>query len=173
MIVSLLDRFRRIERPPKRERQPPPPGSGAELDRFGPEPPPRLELLDAGAGERPFTRCMRCGMDHHIFATECTGCGASLDTAAQHEFNARLWSKRQEDAARETCAAGERQARQAQADAELSAARRAMGEALAREVGEHERRRLEIGRWRGRIEVSGMLLLDLLAWLWRLLVRRG
>jgi hypothetical protein len=125
-------------------------GSGASLERFGPEPDPSIELVEAGAGERPFTRCMRCGMDHHVFATECSGCGASLDTAPQHEFNERLWERRQEEAAREERAAAERKALQDRAEAEQSEARRAMGEELAREVGQRERRRLasELG-WGG------------------------
>jgi len=175
--VSLLDRFRRIERPRserpgapadpggetsgrfegvERPTHPPasPRSSGADLDRFGPEPPPRIELLETTASERPFTRCMRCGMDHHVFATECTGCGASLDTAAQREFNERLWARRLEEAARDARAAEELRSMRARADGELSAARRAMGEELAREVGASERARLAaeergagFGRW--------------------------
>jgi hypothetical protein len=117
-------------------------GSGASLERFGPDPDPSLELVESAAGERPFTRCMRCGMDHHLFATGCSGCGASLDTAAQHEFNERLWERRQEETVREERAAAERRALQDRAEAELSEARRAMGEELAREVGQRERRRL-------------------------------
>jgi hypothetical protein len=121
----------------------PPPGSGAELGRFGPEPPPQLELLETSAGARPFTRCMRCGMDHGVFATACTGCGASLDTAAQRDFNERLWARRQEESAREARAAEERRAMAAREAAELASARRAMGEELAREVGRRERLRLD------------------------------
>ena len=143
------ERFGSVERP--RRAAAAPPASGAELERFGPEPPPRIELLETASGERPFTRCMRCGMDHTVFATECTGCGASLDTGPQREFNERLWARRQEEAKRETAASEGLRALRARADAEAAQARRAMGEALAREVGDRERRRLdadERGSWR-------------------------
>jgi hypothetical protein len=161
--VSLLDRFRRIER----SRQEPPapavdpetaeriesverpgrtPGapssSGADLDRFAPPPPPPIELVETDADQRPFTRCMRCGMDHNVFATECAGCGASLDTQAQRDFNERLWRQRQGEREVEARMAAEREELRARAEAELAASRRAMGEALAREVGERERARL-------------------------------
>src|SRR5512133_3121239 len=169
--MSRLPRFLRIERPRSErrddvdpspetaerfggvERPGPRPGaprsSGADLGRFGPEPEPRIELLQTDASDRPFTRCMRCGMDHNVFATSCSGCGASLDTAPQRAFNEARWAKRQEDAARE-----------ARAEAELSAARRSMGEELAREVGRRERRRLGVdegfgGGW-GRGSRSGI-----------------
>jgi len=149
------ERFEGVERPgPAPEA---PRTSGAELDRFGPEPPPRIELVEAASGERPFTRCMRCGMDHNVFATECGGCGASLDTAAQREFNEKLWAKRQEEAAREARAASERNEIQARADSELAAARRAMGEALAREVGRRERRRLGVEEWQSGDGWGGLL----------------
>jgi ribosomal protein L37E len=120
----------------------PPRSSGADLDRFGAEPPPSLDLVEAGAGARPFTRCMRCGMDHNVLAAECAGCGAGLDTGPQRAFNEELWARRQEEAAGEARAEAERREAQARADAELARARRAMGEAIAREVGERERRRL-------------------------------
>jgi hypothetical protein len=160
-------RFGNVERPGRGELA----GgeSGAHLGRFAPAPEPGIELLETDAGERPFTRCMRCGMDHHVFATECTGCGASLDTAPQREFNERLWAERQAEAGIDARAAAERQARQAREAVELAQARRAMGEALAREVGERERRRLGLEGWgRGGPGV----VLDLLGWLWRI-VRRG
>jgi len=137
---ATAERFEGVERPgPSPEA---PRSTGADLDRFGPEPPPSIELVEAGPGERPFTRCMRCGMDHNVFATGCSGCGASLDTEAQREFNEKLWARRQEEAAREARAEGERRELQARSAAELAQARRAMGEEIAREVGERERWRL-------------------------------
>ncbi len=136
--------------------------SGAGLDRFGPPPPPSIELVATEAGERPFTRCMRCGMDHTVFATECSGCGANLDTEPQREFNEALWAKRQAEAARETAAAAERRELRARADSEDAAARRGAAEGLAREVGEAERRRLdaELGSGRGSsvLDALGALL---------------
>jgi hypothetical protein len=85
---------------------------------------------------------MRCGMDHGVFATECSGCGASLDTAAQRAFDEQLWARRREEAAREEAAGAERRALAARADSSLSASRRAMAEELAREVDRRERARL-------------------------------
>jgi len=140
--AATADRFETVERPGARDAEPPR-SSGADLDRFGPEPPPPIELVETAAGERPFTRCMRCGMDHNVFATECSGCSASLDTPAQREFNERLWARRQEEAARDAAREAERRALRANDDAELAAARRAMGEEIAREVGARERRRLD------------------------------
>jgi hypothetical protein len=171
--VETAERFGNVERPSRNAAHPP--ASGAELERFGPEPPPRLELLETDAGERPFTRCMRCGMDHHVFATECTGCSASLDTGAQRELNERLWEKRQAEAAHEARAAAERKVLQEQAEAEAGAARLAMGEALAREVGRRERLRLRTDELRdGFRGVGSRSLGDLLPWLRDLLGgRRG
>jgi hypothetical protein len=144
---ATAERFGGVERPG------PDPGaphsSGAGLERFGPEPPPRIELLETASGEQPFTRCMRCGMDHGVFATECSNCGASLDTDAQRAFNEQLWARRQEEAAREALAAAERRAIQERAQAEPAAARRALGEALARQVDERERLRLGTDERRG------------------------
>jgi hypothetical protein len=168
--VSRLRRFLHIER--SRDAGAARPASGAELDRFGAEPPPKIELVETAAGDRPFTRCMRCGMDHHVLATGCSGCGARLDTAEQHAFNERLWARRQEEAEREARAAQELRDARARADAELAERRRAMGEELAREVGDRERRRLGMGGWSGRSGGVVVVLLHLLAWLWRLLVRR-
>ncbi|HSN90651.1 MAG TPA: hypothetical protein VLS93_05445 [Anaeromyxobacteraceae bacterium] len=142
---STAGRFGGVERPDPRAGPQAPRTSGAGLDRFGPEPPPRIELLDTSAGDRPFTRCMRCGMDHNVFATGCSGCGASLDTAEQRAFNERLWAERQAEARREAAAAAERRAGEARDQAELAAARRAMGEELAREVAGRERSRLGAG----------------------------
>ncbi|BDG03879.1 hypothetical protein [Anaeromyxobacter oryzae] len=126
------------------------PRTGARLDRFGPEPDPVIELVDT-EGQRPFTRCIRCGMDSNVFATTCPGCGASLDTEEQRSFNERLWASRQAEAAREAAASAERQALQAAEAEEDARTRRAMAESMAREVGDLERRRLdaEEGRWSG------------------------
>jgi hypothetical protein len=146
------ERFEGVERPahPPAPAQPPP--TGARLDRFGPDPGPRIELVEAEGGRQPFTRCMRCGMDSNVFATECPGCGASLDTAAQRAFNEKLWADRQADAEREARAAAERRELMERAAAEEAVQRRAMGEAIAREVGDRERRRIaaEERRWGGR-----------------------
>jgi hypothetical protein len=152
-----------------------PRSSGAGLGRFGPEPPPRIELVEASADAQPFTRCMRCGMDHGVFATECTGCGASLDTAEQRAFNERLWTRLQAEAAQERAAAAERAAREGRDRTELERARRAMGETLAREVATRERLRLGDrspgGGWSdaGGGQPLGLRLLQALPdWRWQL-----
>jgi hypothetical protein len=147
-----LGRFGGVARPG--EKPGAPSSSGAELDRFGPEPEPRIDLVETEAGARPFTRCERCGMDHGVFATSCGGCGASLDTAAQREFNERLWARRQEEAAREAAAEAERRALRARAETEYAAARRGMAEELAREVGRRERARLDAELGRG-VDLGG------------------
>jgi hypothetical protein len=137
---ATAERFEGVQRPGRGPAAPR--SSGADLERFGPEPPPRIELLETASNAQPFTRCMRCGMDHGVFATACTGCNASLDTAEQRAFNERLWARLQEEAAREARAAAERRALADRDQAELARAQRAMGEALAREVAERERWRL-------------------------------
>ena len=114
--------------------------SGAVLDRFAA---PALELAPAAAGERPFTRCPRCGMDHHLAAKECTQCGARLDTAEVQAFNEALWQERLAQAAREAAADEERRAARAEAEEQAARDRRAAAEGLAREVGAQERRRLD------------------------------
>jgi hypothetical protein len=139
--AATAGRFGTVERPGARPQAPR--SSGAELDRFGPEPDPAIELVETAAGDQPFTRCVRCGRDHGVFATECSGCGASLDTEAQREFNERLWQRRREEAARDAVHEAELRALRIREGDELASGRRAMGEALAREVGERERRRLD------------------------------
>lgn len=139
---AAADRFAAVERP-RNAAAPPPRATGAALERFEPAPPPGLELLETAAGTRPFTRCIRCGRDHGVFATECDGCGASLDTDEQRTFNERLWAERQAETAREAGAAAERRAIMERAAAEEARSRRSMGEELAREVGDRERRRLD------------------------------
>lgn len=139
-----------------------PAGSGAALERFGAEPPPSLELARAAPGERPFTRCMRCGMDHHLFATECTGCGERLDTEPQRAFNDRLWEARREEAAREARAEEERRALAARAAADAGSDPRSFGEELAREVGRRERLRLDAELGGGGWDAARRLLLRFL-----------
>lgn len=164
---ATAERFGAVERPG--ERPGAPRSSGADLDRFGPEPEPSIELAESTSEDRPFTRCMRCGMDHGVFATGCSNCGASLDTEAQREFNERLWTERQAQAARDAAAEAERKAIAARADAEFSAARRAMAEELAREVGRKERARLEAGGLGDGWDVPVRRGWRLLGWLLRVL----
>ncbi len=94
--MATAERFEGVERPGAIPEQPR--TSGARLDRFGPEPDPPMELLDTTAADRPFTRCMRCGTDHAVFAAECVSCGASLDTEPQRELDDRPWAERRQKA---------------------------------------------------------------------------
>ena len=137
---ATAERFEGLEQPGDAPGRPT--ASGADLDRFSIPPPPPIELASTDAGRRPFTRCMRCGMDHNVSATECTGCGASLVTPEQRDFSERLWRERQGEKAAEERMLAEREELRARDAAEQAAAQRAMGEALAREVGDRERLRL-------------------------------
>ena len=170
---ATAERFEGLEQPGDAPGRPT--ASGADLDRFSIPPPPPIELASTDAARRPFTRCMRCGMDHNVHVTECTGCGASLDTPAQREFNDRLWRERQAERAAEERLEAEREARRTADAEELAVQRREMGEALAREVGERERRRLgEEGFRSGADDALGAILLGIGAWLaaaWRWLWR--
>ena len=197
--MSLLDRFRRIERS-RREapapaaepelaeriegvegpgRAPAPSSSGGDLERFAPPPPPPIELLPEDQDRRPFTRCLRCGMDHNALAAECAGCGARLDTPEQRAFNDRLWAERRAERAEEERLHADREAERT-CDAEaLAGSRRAMGEELAREVGERERRRLQGEGFRSGSDDAlstilyafGSWVSAAARWLWGLLTR--
>lgn len=139
----------RLRPPTERGRSPGHSRTGAQLDRFGPEPEPTLELLETD-GRRPFVRCRRCSGDNNVLATVCAGCGLSLDTPEQHEFDERFWARKQAEAEREAAADRERLELRARAEAEEARERRAMAEAMAREVGDSERRRLgRLGLGRG------------------------
>lgn len=117
--------------------------SEGHLDRFRPAAERPLEVVQAAAGELPFTRCAGCQMDHNRAATFCANCGADLRTEEQRAFNARLAEERRAQGAVEAAQVAELE--RARQDAELDAAKakRAMAETLAREVGNAERRRLD------------------------------
>jgi hypothetical protein len=119
-----------------------PTSSGARLDRFAQE--PALELAERPRGPPPCTRCMRCEMDNGAFAVECAGCGARLDTDEQRAFAASPRASPGGDGVQEARPLGQGQGGDEGA-IELAAARRAMGEELARAVGTLERRRLAGG----------------------------
>ncbi|ACL63671.1 conserved hypothetical protein [Anaeromyxobacter dehalogenans 2CP-1] len=136
------------------------PATGARLERFGAEPEPALQLLDPG-DRLPFTRCLRCGMDGHALAVECAGCGAALDTPEQRAADERLRVERARQAEVEARAAAARREALAREEAGEAGSRRALAEALAREVGERERRRLEaegLGGGPGPLELGARVL---------------
>lgn len=149
-------------------------GAGPDPARFSPDPEPPLELAPVD-GRRPFVRCARCGMDASAFAARCEGCGARLDTPEQRAFDECFFAARDAEAEREALAGGERAAALAREAAEAAASRRLLGEALAREVGDRERRRLEVEGIGGGLvpgRASG-LLRALAGWAARLLPPRG
>ena len=145
--------------------------TGAAADRFGPDRESGLQLAESPDGARPFQRCMRCGRDHGLYERACTGCGASLDTPEQRDFNDRLWAERQAEDARaraEQTAQSERAARE---EAELQRMRREMGIELARQVGQRES-----ARWGGAWGDGRPLAIALLSRVpeeWRLRVAVG
>lgn len=127
------------------------------LDRFRPPPERPLEL-DARSDEaQPFVRCMRCETDHGRGIATCSTCGADLETPEQRAFNERLWAVRQAERRAEAAAAERREAERRARSEEEARERRAMGEALARGVGDLERRRIAVEE---RAAASGTLLGD-------------
>jgi len=114
-------------------------------DRFRPAAERPLEVEARADAAQPFVRCARCETDSSRFAARCTTCGEPLDTDEQRAFNERLWAERRAAAEAEAAARAEREAALEQARVDEAAARRGMAEALAREVGAAERRRLEGG----------------------------
>jgi hypothetical protein len=117
--------------------------ANGHLDRFRPAADRPLDVAPAPeSGELPFVRCASCQMDHNRAAAFCTNCGSDLQTEAQRAFNASLASERSAQAATEAAEIEAFRRGRAEAEEEAAKARRAMGEAMAREVGNAERRRL-------------------------------
>lgn len=153
-------RFGAVQRPDPGPAPADVPATGARLERFGAEPEPALQLLDRG-DRLPFTRCLRCGMDSHALAVECPGCGAALDTPEQRAGDERLRVERARQAEEEAREAAARREALAREEAGEAASRRALGEALAREVGDRERWRLEaegLGGGPGPLELGARVL---------------
>jgi hypothetical protein len=84
-------------------------------------------------------------MDNNRFVVTCAGCAADLECPDQREFDERFWAARRVEAEDEARAEAEQREHRARAEEEDARGRRAMGEALAREVGERERQRLGFG----------------------------
>jgi hypothetical protein len=119
------------------------PASGGELGRFRAPPERSLELDRTGEEAQPFLRCAACETDNYRTAPRCTTCGADLDTGPQRQFNQRFWAARRAETAAEAEASAARRAQLEREAADEAALRRRSAEALAREVGDAERRRLE------------------------------
>ncbi len=162
-MAGRFTRFLRLERPHQPGEQQSP---VANPGRFAPEEPRSpgsgIETDEEPADAQPFLRCARCEMDNTRFAQQCLNCGAPLHTPEQELYNRQLWQKRRAEAAAEEEAlrkmhqpAGTadpeliRQQLRAAADRQPSQERLhaqdpryALGEVLAREVGEREEARL-------------------------------
>ena len=132
-MAGRLTRFLNLERPhrggdaPKHE--------VATTARFTGE--PSGIALDRDLGEQPFLRCPRCEADNSRFAERCQNCQTILTGEDVRGWNEKLWAERKAQHAREQAAMTE-----AQREESLLRQNRALGEALAREVGERERWRL-------------------------------
>jgi hypothetical protein len=150
--VKFLSRFHRLERSRRAEepaRQttgerfraieplaPLPAPHAGDLARFAPPAEPPLQL-QARADAQPFVRCPSCGVDSPLGARRCA-CGTGLDTLEAVAFNTALWDRHREEVARHE-AERTRTRNEDLADARREQdERRALGEALAREIAERE-----------------------------------
>ncbi len=179
--VSFLTRFQRLERSRSRSDAPrAPTGERFEaiepaaplpevhpggLARFAPAAPPAdapLELAPRGDAQ-PFVRCPACGVDSAPGTHRCA-CGTALDTIQAVAFNTELWDRHRAEQALHQ----ERRVRTREAElesaAELQRERRAMGEAIAREIALREGRGSSgVGsRFAGALLLLGFLALVLL-----------
>ena len=79
-------------------------GGGARPLRPGPRAGDRARAAGRGGAALHPLHALRDGP--RVFATECSDCGARLDTEAQRELNERLWAERQAEAARDAARRG-------------------------------------------------------------------
>jgi hypothetical protein len=150
--VKFLSRFQRLERSRRSEepaRQttgerfraieplaPLPESRPGDLARFAPPPEPAIQL-QPHSDAQPFVRCPACGVDSPLGARRCA-CGTALDTLEAVAFNTALWDRHREEAsAHEAERARVRDHELANAR-HVQDERRALGEALAREIAERE-----------------------------------
>jgi hypothetical protein len=174
--VKFLTRFQRLERSRRADsgerhrtgerfqaiepEAPIPEVHGAGLERFAPPVGPPLELQQRSDAQ-PFVRCPACGVDSPVGARRC-GCGTALDTLEAVAFNTALWDRHREEVARHE---GDRQRVRSEEFEEarhLQEERRALGEALAREIAVREgASRSGFPAW-GFVPVLGILALVLL-----------
>jgi hypothetical protein len=179
--VKFLSRFQRLERSrrggePARhttgerfraiEPMAPLPDAGSgDLGRFAPPVEPALQLQERSDAQ-PFVRCPSCGVDSPLGARRCA-CGTALDTLEAVAFNTALWDRHREEVARhETERVRARNEDLADARREQEE-RRALGEALAREIAERE------GMPRHRLLSRAAAALGVLAVLALVLLPRG
>ena len=155
--MKFLTRFQRLERsrrPDSGERRrtgerfqaiepeaPIPEVHGAGLERFAPPvgaPPVDAPLeLQQRSEAQPFVRCPSCGVDSPVGARRC-GCGTALDTLEAVAFNTALWDRHREEVTRHDADRERRRAEEIEDARRIQGERRAMGEALAREIADRE-----------------------------------
>ena len=147
-MAGRLTRFLNLERARKPGETP---AHGiVSKDRFSGESPPAAEpedlfraeraaQLDSGVeidahpdSEQPFLRCPVCESDNSKFAVKCINCQGRLDTEEVHQWNVRLWARRQKARALEPRPP-------APVDQQ-----RLLGEAIARRVAETEGARFRL-----------------------------
>ena len=179
--MKFLSRFQRLERSRRAEQlerhttgerfraieplAPLPNPHAGDLARFAPSAEPPLQLQPRSDAQ-PFVRCPACGVDSPLGARRCA-CGSALDTLEAVAFNTDLWDRHREEVARHE-AARTRTRNEDLADARREQdERRALGEALAREIAERE------GLGRQRLPSLTALALGLLAVLAPVLLPRG
>jgi len=154
------ERFRAIE-----PLTPLPESRGGDLARFAPLAEPAIQL-QPHSDAQPFVRCPACGVDSPLGARRCA-CGTALDTLEAVAFNTALWDRhREEVSAHEAERARLRDHELADAR-KLQDERRALGEALAREIAERE------GMPRHRVLSRAAAALVVVAVLGLVLVPRG
>jgi hypothetical protein len=132
-MAGRLTRFLKLERPRRADETPH--HEVATAARFTGA--PSEMALETDHGEQPFLRCPRCEADNSRYAERCVNCQSPLDGDDVRAWNERLWAERLAQRAREQEAL-----RESRTELELLRQNRMLGEALAREVGEHERARL-------------------------------
>lgn len=138
-MATRLTRFLKLEKA-----RPPAPVTRPELPRFR-EPEP--SLAEETPGEQPFRRCAGCEAENTRYAERCVNCREELHTPAQDAFNARLWEERQTQLAEERA--------QIKGRAALSSEdQRLLGEAIATEVADRERFRLDWMSGEGRTPLA-------------------
>jgi hypothetical protein len=109
---------------------------GVGLERFAPPVAPPIELQQRSDAQ-PFVRCPSCGVDSPVGARRC-GCGTALDTLEAVAFNTALWDRHREELARDEATRQRTRTEDLEDARRLHDERRALGEALAREIADRE-----------------------------------
>lgn len=125
--------------------------AGAGVKRFdAPAMPDDVAVEAHSDEEQPFVKCAACGNESGKFAQWCPICGADFNTEQQRDFNARVWAERKAQLDAERAATAAREARLMDEAQHRHDGKRALGEAIAREVRENEERRILLDELSGR-----------------------